>query len=49
MYDVYALMAEWLEQASQQHEMSCRDLEIMSLNPSQVELGVHSASGQCRT
>ena len=34
-------MAEWLQQASQWHEMYCRDLEVMSLNPGQVELGIH--------
>ena len=39
-----SLMAEWLEQASQWHEMYCHDLEVASWNPSQVELGVHSAS-----
>ena len=37
-------MAEWLEQASQWHEMYCHDLEVMSLNPSQNELGVCSTS-----
>ena len=35
-------MAEWLEQASQWHEMYCHDLEVMSLNPSQAELWVLS-------
>ena len=35
-------MAEWLEQASQRHEMYCHDLEVMSSNPGQVELGMHS-------
>ena len=35
-------MAEWLEQASQWHEMCCHDLEVMSSNPGQVELGVVS-------
>ena len=40
------LMAKWLEQASQWQEMYCHDLEIMSSNPSQVELGVHSTSVQ---
>ena len=25
-------MAEWLEQASQQHEMYCHDLEVMRSN-----------------
>ena len=37
-------MAKWLEQASQGHEMCCHDLEVMSSNPSQVELGVRSTS-----
>ena len=32
-YQELPLMAEWLEQASQWHEMYCRDLEVMSLNP----------------
>ena len=35
-----SLMAEWLEQAFQWHEMYCHDLEVMSSNPGQVELGV---------
>ena len=41
-----SLMAEWLEQASQWHEVYCHDLEviIMSSNPGHVELGVHSTS-----
>ena len=42
-----SLMAEWLEQASQWHEMCCHDLEVMSSNPSRVELGelgVHGTS-----
>ena len=42
-------MAEWLRQASQQHEMYCHDLEVMSSNPGRVELGVHSASVQSRS
>ena len=37
-------MAEWLEQASQWNEMYCHDLEVMSSNPSWVELGVRSTS-----
>ena len=32
----------WLEQASQWHEMYCHDLEVMSSNPSLLELGVRS-------
>ena len=28
-----SLMAEWLEQASQWHEVYCHDLEVMSSNP----------------
>ena len=39
-----SLMAERLEQASQWHEMCCHDLQVMSSNPSWVELGVLSAS-----
>ena len=42
-------MAEWLEQASQWHEMYCHDLEVMSSNPGQVELGVRSTSALTRT
>ena len=34
-----SLMAEWLQQASQWHELYCHDLEVMS---SKVKLGVHS-------
>ena len=37
-------MAEWLEQASQWHEMYCHDLEVMSSNPGRVELGVRIRS-----
>ena len=37
-------MAEWLEQVFQWHEMYCYDQEVMSSNPDQVELGVHSTS-----
>ena len=32
-------MAEWLQQASQWHEMYYHDLEVMSSNPGRVELG----------
>ena len=39
-----SMMAEWLEQASQGHEMYCHDLEVMSLNPGPVKLGVRSTS-----
>ena len=42
-------MAKWLEQASQWHEMYCHDLEVMSLNPGQVELGVLGTSVLSRT
>ena len=42
-------MAEWLGQASQWHEMYCHDLEVMSLNPGQVELGVCGTSCLSRT
>ena len=44
-----SLIVEWLEQASQWHEMYCHDLEVMSWNRSRVELGVHSASVLSRT
>ena len=37
-------MAKWLEQASQWHEMYCRDLEVMSLNPGRVEFEVRNTS-----
>ena len=37
-------MVEWLEQVSQLHEMYRHDLEVMSSNPSWVELGAHSTS-----
>ena len=36
-----SLMAQWLRQASQGHEMYCHDLEVMGLNPGWVDLGVH--------
>ena len=42
-------MAEWLEQTSQWHEMYCHDLEVMSLNPGRVELGVVGISVLNRT
>ena len=42
-------MAKWLEQASQLHEMDCHDLEVMSSNPSRVELGMLSISVLSRT
>ena len=42
-------MAKWLEQASQWHEMYCYDLEVMSLNPSRVKLGVLATSVLSRT
>ena len=44
-----SLMAEWLEEASQWHDMYCHDLEAISSNPCQVELGVHSTSLLSRT
>ena len=37
-----SLMVNWLGSACQGHEMCCHDLEVMGLNPSQVELGVSS-------
>ena len=39
-----SLMAKWLEQASQRHEMYCHDLEVMSSSPDRVELGVCGTS-----
>ena len=39
-----SLMAKWLERASQGHQMYSHDLEVMSSNPIQVELGVRSTS-----
>ena len=42
-------MVQWTlheEQVSQWYEMYCHDLEVMSSNPSRVELGVHSTSAQ---
>ena len=44
-----SLMTEWLEQASQWHEMYCHDLEAISLNLGRVELGVHNTSVLSRT
>ena len=44
-----SLMAKWLEQASQWHEMYSHDLEAMSFNPSRVKLGVRSTSLLSRT
>ena len=43
-----SLMAKWLEQASQWHEMYCHNLEVMSLNSSRVELGMRSTSALSR-
>ena len=40
---------QWLELASQWHEMHCHDLKVMSLNPGRVELGVLSTSVLSRT
>ena len=44
-----SLMAEWLEQVSQRHEMYCHDLEVMSSKPGRVELGVCSTFVPSRT
>ena len=44
-----SLMAKWLEQVSQWHEMYCLDLEVMSSNPDRVELWVRSTSVLSRT
>ena len=37
-------MAQWLGQTSQGHEMYVQDLVVISLNPGQFELCVHSVS-----
>ena len=37
-----SLKAEWLEQATQWHDMYCHDLEVMRSNSSWVEVGVRS-------
>ena len=37
-------MVQWLERASQIHEMYCHNQEVMDLNPVRVELGVFSTS-----
>ena len=42
-------MAEWLDQASEWHEMYCHDLKVMSSNPSWVELEVLSTCVLSRT
>ena len=42
-------MAKWLEQASQWHKMHYHDLEVMSSNPGQVEVGVLGTSVLSRT
>ena len=42
-------MAKWLVQAFQWHEMYCHDLEVMSSNPSRVELRVHCTFVLSRT
>ena len=44
LFCVKSLMAKWLEQASQSHEMYCHDLEVMSSNPGRAELGVLGTS-----
>ena len=44
-----SLMAKWLEQASQWHEMYRYDLGVMSSNPTRVELGLLSTSVLSRT
>ena len=36
-------MVQWLEQASQWHEMYCHDLEVMSSSPDRVELDVRAS------
>ena len=44
-----SLMAKWLEQASQWHEMYHHDLEVVSSNPGWFELGVGNISVLSRT
>ena len=44
-----SLMAKWLERESQWHEMFRHDLEVISLNPIRIELGVPSTSVLSRT
>ena len=44
-----ALMVDWLEQASQIHEMYCHGLEVMNSNPGWVELGVCNTSSHTWT
>ena len=44
-----SLMAEWLEQVSQRHEMYCHDLKVMSSNRGWVDLEVWSTSVLNRT
>ena len=44
-----SLMAKWLEQAPQWHEMYCHDLKIMTSSPGLVKLGVRSTSVLSRT
>ena len=39
-----SLMAEWLEQRRLRDMKCSHDLEVMSSNPGQVELWVHSTS-----
>ena len=39
---VWSLMAQWLRQASQRHEIYCHNLEVMGSNRDQVNLAVHS-------
>ena len=46
---IKSLMAKWVEQASQWHEMYCHDLEVMSSNPSWVKLRVLGTSVLSRT
>ena len=43
------LMVKWLEQDPPRLEMYCHDLEVMSSNPSQVELWMHSTFVLSRT
>ena len=49
MYGPGSLMAEWLEQTSQWHEMYCHDLDVMSSDPSWVERRTRISSALSRT
>ena len=37
-----SLMAKWLEEASQGHDMHCHELAVMGLNTNRVKCSIHS-------